>query len=149
MFVFHFIAICVYVDYLLYFFFSSRRRHTRCALVTGVQTCALPICSDPLCRPRVNRSLKVFRHPAPTSLPAAGRQPGANMTDDTREAGAGKLTSTPGRSTHFKLAHNMFSVESSYFDHSRYTKTWEERREGTEGGGSVEVGVRRVINTNN
>src|SRR3546814_1968026 len=27
-----------------YFFFSSRRRHTRCALVTGVQTCALPIC---------------------------------------------------------------------------------------------------------
>src|SRR3546814_6190171 len=26
------------------FFFSSRRRHTRCALVTGVQTCALPIC---------------------------------------------------------------------------------------------------------
>src|SRR3546814_14657649 len=28
------------------FFFSSRRRHTRCALVTGVQTCALPICSE-------------------------------------------------------------------------------------------------------
>src|SRR3546814_14182047 len=27
----------------LCFFFSSRRRHTRCALVTGVQTCALPI----------------------------------------------------------------------------------------------------------
>src|SRR3546814_9298179 len=30
---------------LFIFFFSSRRRHTRCALVTGVQTCALPICS--------------------------------------------------------------------------------------------------------
>src|SRR3546814_20741539 len=29
--------------YDVYFFFSSRRRHTRCALVTGVQTCALPI----------------------------------------------------------------------------------------------------------
>src|SRR3546814_9100669 len=28
---------------MLIFFFSSRRRHTRCALVTGVQTCALPI----------------------------------------------------------------------------------------------------------
>src|SRR3546814_4179123 len=26
------------------FYFSSKRRHTRCALVTGVQTCALPIC---------------------------------------------------------------------------------------------------------
>src|SRR3546814_9725822 len=32
---------CVGVD--VFFFFSSRRRHTRCALVTGVQTCALPI----------------------------------------------------------------------------------------------------------
>src|SRR3546814_6884479 len=29
--------------FLFVFFFSSRRRHTRCALVTGVQTCALPI----------------------------------------------------------------------------------------------------------
>src|SRR3546814_9463295 len=29
--------------YVIFFFFSSRRRHTRCALVTGVQTCALPI----------------------------------------------------------------------------------------------------------
>src|SRR3546814_10603382 len=38
-----------YVDdissyFCFFFFFSSRRRHTRCALVTGVQTCALPIC---------------------------------------------------------------------------------------------------------
>src|SRR3546814_17518639 len=32
------------------FFFSSRRRHTRCALVTGVQTCALPISIRP-CSP--------------------------------------------------------------------------------------------------
>src|SRR3546814_5270708 len=31
------------LDYVCCFFFSSRRRHTRCALVTGVQTCALPI----------------------------------------------------------------------------------------------------------
>src|SRR3546814_7866928 len=36
--------------YIFIFFFSSRRRHTRCALVTGVQTCALPICAgeDPI-----------------------------------------------------------------------------------------------------
>src|SRR3546814_10704621 len=35
----------LFVCYVLYcfLFFSSRRRHTRCALVTGVQTCALPI----------------------------------------------------------------------------------------------------------
>src|SRR5213082_1345347 len=31
-------------SYCLYFFFSSRRRHTRLCQVTGVQTCALPIC---------------------------------------------------------------------------------------------------------
>src|SRR3546814_9344090 len=44
---------------MLSFVFSSRRRHTMCALVTGVQTCALPICSmilralgeDPLLHP--------------------------------------------------------------------------------------------------
>src|SRR3546814_10351192 len=35
-------------DLLLFvFFFSSRRRHTSCALVTGVQTCALPISTRP------------------------------------------------------------------------------------------------------
>src|SRR3546814_7285381 len=28
---------------MVFVFFSSRRRHTRCALVIGVQTCALPI----------------------------------------------------------------------------------------------------------
>src|SRR3546814_9821944 len=31
------------MEFVQFFFFSSRRRHTRCALVTGVQTCALPI----------------------------------------------------------------------------------------------------------
>src|SRR3546814_7754590 len=46
--------LCVRLLYCLYtysccsFFFSSRRRHTRCALVTGVQTCALPICGPRL-----------------------------------------------------------------------------------------------------
>src|SRR3546814_3543293 len=34
--------------FILVFFFSSRVRHTRCALVTGVQTCALPISSEPV-----------------------------------------------------------------------------------------------------
>src|SRR3546814_5135328 len=39
--------------YFFCFFFSRRRRHTRCALVTGVQTCALPILD------RVKRILKL------------------------------------------------------------------------------------------
>src|SRR3546814_11027026 len=41
----------------LVFFFSSRRRHTRCALVTGVQTCALPIW---LIRLRNGSGLRIF-----------------------------------------------------------------------------------------
>src|SRR3546814_11834606 len=62
------------------FFFSSRRRHTRCALVTGVQTCALPICgiaageggvqlvADALAQPRLRRCIgllqKIEQQPA-------------------------------------------------------------------------------------
>src|SRR3546814_6366051 len=45
---FEMLVLCIWivggcVCYSGLFFFSSRRRHTRCALVTGVQTCALPI----------------------------------------------------------------------------------------------------------
>src|SRR3546814_20024881 len=37
------VYVCNIDLYFVFFFFSSRRRHTRCALLTGVQTCALPI----------------------------------------------------------------------------------------------------------
>src|SRR3546814_1259472 len=42
---FEFVEVYVLIDlvYFHFFFFSSSRRQTRCALVTGVQTCALPI----------------------------------------------------------------------------------------------------------
>src|SRR3546814_5627461 len=43
----------------LSFFFSSRRRHTRCALVTGVQTCALPISAE---RDHVDEDPMPLRH---------------------------------------------------------------------------------------
>src|SRR3546814_1459672 len=44
MYVYCFVTLCL--SFVLFcVFFSSRRRHTRCALVTGVQTCALPIFS--------------------------------------------------------------------------------------------------------
>src|SRR3546814_3691321 len=39
-------AVCGWLCCWVCFFFASRRRHTRCALVTGVQTCALPICTE-------------------------------------------------------------------------------------------------------
>src|SRR3546814_1049193 len=43
-------------------FFASRRRHTRCALVTGVQTCALPILRRP-----DRRRLVALRRPGKTA----------------------------------------------------------------------------------
>src|SRR3546814_16967503 len=44
-----------------FFFFSSRRRHTRCALVTGVQTCALPI--SVVASPSIARSVSLTEQP--------------------------------------------------------------------------------------
>src|SRR3546814_10097690 len=51
-----------YADYVIcFFFFSSRRRHTRCALVTGVQTCALPILLLEAAAEAIGRFLKDAR----------------------------------------------------------------------------------------
>src|SRR3546814_8115679 len=76
------------------FFFSSRRRHTRCALVTGVQTCALPIPrtrsrregrrltpgkqeSERLIEPGAPRLLVVRRAQKHLALPVAPAHPAA------------------------------------------------------------------------
>src|SRR3546814_8557432 len=50
--------------FLVFFFFSSRRRHTRCALVTGVQTCALPIFC-PVDLQKLMRGLSLFEKADP------------------------------------------------------------------------------------
>src|SRR3546814_6972188 len=49
----HVLIVSYWLDlvFTFFFFFSSRRRHTRCALVTGVQTCALPICGPAISEP--------------------------------------------------------------------------------------------------
>src|SRR3546814_8092565 len=58
------------------FFFSSRRRHTRCALVTGVQTCALPIFRSPFSPPAARWRARGRAQPAAprarAARPAAG-----------------------------------------------------------------------------
>src|SRR3546814_13005745 len=56
--------------YVFIVFFSSRRRHTRCALVTGVQTCALPIS-------------QIFEHPE------HGRLAGTRKAGDEQQTGRG------------------------------------------------------------
>src|SRR3546814_8201024 len=61
------------------FFFSSRRRHTRCALVNGVQTCALPIsvaaCGD------VNRNVLVAANPSLPAVHAAVQQQAVALSE--------------------------------------------------------------------
>src|SRR3546814_19162187 len=86
----------------LYFFFSSRRRHTRCALVTGVQTCALPILLDEAdlilligCRAG-SVTTERWRHPAPRGqriihIDAEPAVIGANYPTEIAVVGDAKL----------------------------------------------------------
>src|SRR3546814_4896643 len=80
------------------FFFSSRRRHTRCALVTGVQTCALPIYTNTTPTPAPQRAgqpvdpIKTAGHIAAARVAAiTSNQEGVHrnmeaMTEDLRRA---------------------------------------------------------------
>src|SRR3546814_17379277 len=79
----------LYID----FFFASRRRHTRCALVTGVQTCALPIflipprSSSPVVLAPPHHEAEPFRH----SRNVRRRRSGAAA--DRKSVGSGKSVS--------------------------------------------------------
>src|SRR3546814_9701484 len=87
------------------FFFSSRRRHTRCALVTGVQTCALPICSSakPLC-------LSVHHCPAPLYGPSGDDHPPLTwLSTICRTVASSRRVSSPA-----KAASNSWGVTSLY-----------------------------------
>src|SRR3546814_2455384 len=95
--------------YILLFFFSSRRRHTRCALVTGVQTCALPISS-------ITRPSSCSAEPSGGSKPADER-----LIDSAFRIVQGK---------HYE--HQCFAILSSVSDPGRYAARSEERRVGKE-----------------
>src|SRR3546814_12149124 len=82
--------------YVCRFFFSSRSRHTICALVTGVQTCALPISTSsastsPACRPAGRpgeRAALPSASPtlAPPANPARASTPGPGANGDRKRA---------------------------------------------------------------
>src|SRR3546814_5009530 len=55
----------------MFFFFSGSRRHTRCALVTGVQTCALPICQLARIPPDAKRGVTGMTNPESYSFSGA------------------------------------------------------------------------------
>src|SRR3546814_2160407 len=79
-------------------FFSSRRRHTRCALVTGVQTCALPIYAF------------AFTHLGDTSKQGKNLSEGESMHVG-REAGAGILYQNGSISVFMCCARGRFNSE--------------------------------------
>src|SRR3546814_10714357 len=64
---------CYFFCVVFIFFFSSRRRHTRCALVTGVQTCALPILGWQCC---AGVAWSLSSEPAQEPVPPAGLRVG-------------------------------------------------------------------------
>src|SRR3546814_5187918 len=66
------------------FFFSSRRRHTRCALVTGVQTCALPIFPYHNRHGRRNHQSKPWEFSHVSSLPRRWNKRSDNRSEERR-----------------------------------------------------------------
>src|SRR3546814_7683658 len=77
----------------LSFFFSSRRRHTRCALVTGVQTCALPICAIP--RYALYAAVMAAIAVAAVWIWSRPSLPPTTMAGHTEELPGGYVLSTP------------------------------------------------------
>src|SRR3546814_14632040 len=87
-----------FVVTLFLFFFSSRRRHTRCALVTGVQTCALPICSAPPAPPSAPRR-RARSGPGPRNPPCpTGARPHPTEYPRSEERRVGKACVSTCRS---------------------------------------------------
>src|SRR3546814_5608137 len=72
------------VRLVLLFFFSSRRRHTRCALVTGVQTCALPISQPGSASVKLAASPSLLRT-RPTRSPTSSQSNRCLRTSDRSE----------------------------------------------------------------
>src|SRR3546814_15488832 len=118
------------------FFFSSRRRHTRCALVTGVQTCALPILEQ-----RHEEMIIVAidnRHPngLAAQFPRAG-ETGEPATQYNDMGGPTCAHSPPGVAIHVQ-SQSLLSVEGAgsaspaRLDHAWQLSRSDERRVGKE-----------------
>src|SRR3546814_16516002 len=110
------------IYHVLLFFFSSRRRHTRCALVTGVQTCALPISRTSACRLNSPAMPACLRTTSTTFFAGSARKRDSYSALRVRALGPSPVESRP-RS--------------------------EERRVGKECVSSVDLGGRRIIKKKN
>src|SRR3546814_910548 len=83
------------------FFFASRRRHTRCALVTGVQTCALPISRPPADSGKTpeRRAPSCLRPMSPRLLPSPPLSCKANPQNQSPVPATQSSPSKMGRGT--------------------------------------------------
>src|SRR3546814_4981633 len=102
----------IYFSVFFVFFFSSRRRHTRCALVTGVQTCALPIC-----RPRQADPADPHRHEhrapahvAPAGVAGVGGLPARGQTLVPAPARGGRAPAAVARSEERRVGKECVST---------------------------------------
>src|SRR3546814_2929735 len=93
----------------MFFFFSSRRRHTRCALVTGVQTCALPITGP---------AGADYRQPGSGSaaVPASVLQSGSFAMNATKKLRLGPLPKTEHVKLTFACPVNLKADLERYAD---------------------------------
>src|SRR3546814_5285879 len=91
------VHIGMYIFVVSFFFFSSRRRHTRCALVTGVQTCALPISTSLSCDrpPRRSRHGCVTPTPCRRALPHDACSTGCARRSARRSPQCGAVAEYP------------------------------------------------------
>src|SRR3546814_6552956 len=123
----------------LCFFFSSRRRHTRCALVTGVQTCALPISAAASCgdtragrpRDRTRSTPLLFRRAGPfgkTALPLDRFQ--AHNRREPVNAGRSEEHTSELQSL-MRISYAVFCLKKKKHDHTitlLYTNSATNRR---------------------
>src|SRR3546814_10262197 len=84
---------------MLLFFFSSRRRHTRCALVTGVQTCALPILAAQAQDPSEGEILATVYAPGPPDAAEMTEGPQVEGIISARDGDRMQVTTADGTST--------------------------------------------------
>src|SRR3546814_4391027 len=92
----------------IFFFFLGRRRHTSCALVTGVQTCALPISVNG--QDREERKRAPNRRPFQCCCKPTARQPPRPRTTTARAAMQAHQPDRPGTSGAGRLPVDRKSV---------------------------------------
>src|SRR3546814_18779846 len=119
-----------------FFFFSSSRRHTRCALVTGVQTCALPISNAHPILQQLRHGMQQLRH-------RAWRLRDRRGNGGTCVVGPPKARTDPPRVTMSHLPPQCAPTPAA-------TAQWEDRTSTADGKGvsvRLDLGRRRIIKT--